>query len=449
MTSENGTRTPETVATPGLSRRRFMQLVGVGATATTLGPVASALPGTTALAQARPSGPSGTAADDPYWNNVAGQFSMNRKIVNLNAGHYGVMPDVVKDAYQESIEVLNYDNTFYLGRTYPRQFQDVRGQLANLTGVAVEEIAITRGVTEALQNLIGGYNKIGPGEVAIYADIDYPSMQWAMESLRGRRRAEVVKIAIDATPGTLPSRQSIINAYTQAMDQNPTAKLLLLTDMVHRTGMVLPTAEITEIARERGVDVIVDAAHSWAHVDFTIPDLRCDFAGFNCHKWLNAPLGVGFLYVKTGRFADIDNDHGAPGSDAAAAVWTGTANSANVMAVPAAIDFHRRIGGANKERRLTYLRDYWVSAVRELDRIEVLTPSEPGMYGAITAFRVSELDNSKVPGWLLERHGIFTVQSGGGPRGDGIRVTPGLYNVPNDLDRFIEALHELNSIRTL
>jgi isopenicillin-N epimerase len=189
MASENVTRTQETVTTAGLSRRRFIQLVGVGATATTLGPAASALPGTTALAQAAPSG---TAADNRYWKHVARQFSVNRKIVNLNAGHYGVMPDLVKDAYQKSIEVLNYDNTFYLGRTYPRQFQEVRAELANLTGVAVQEIAITRGVTEALQNLIGGYNKIGPGEVAIYADIDYPSMQWAMESLRGRRGAEVV-----------------------------------------------------------------------------------------------------------------------------------------------------------------------------------------------------------------------------------------------------------------
>jgi selenocysteine lyase/cysteine desulfurase len=332
---------------------------------------------------------------------------------------------------------------------YPAQFQEVRRQLATLVGVTSQELAITRGVTEALQNLIGGYNKIGPGQAAIYADIDYPSMQWAMESLGARRGAEVVRIAIDATPGTVPNRQSVIDAYAQALDDHPNAKLLLLTDMVHRTGMVIPTAEIVDIARARGVDVIVDAAHSWAHVDFDIPDLRCDFAGFNCHKWLNAPLGVGFLYIKSSRFADIDHDHGAPGSDASAAVWTGTANSANVMAVPAAIEFHRSIGGANKASRLRYLRDYWVSAVSDLDKIEILTPSESGMYGAITAFRARHLDSSKVISWLLDRHSIFTVRSGGGPYGDGIRVTPGLYNVTSDLDRFIEALHELNGLATL
>ncbi|MFX7800673.1 aminotransferase class V-fold PLP-dependent enzyme, partial [Acinetobacter baumannii] len=86
--------------------------------------------------------------------------------------------------------------------------------------------------------------------------------------------------------------------------------LLLLTHVSHRTGLVMPVAEIVRMAKARGIDCIVDAAHSWGQLDIKVGDLEADFVGFNLHKWIGAPLGIGFLYIKKDRLDSIDRDMG-------------------------------------------------------------------------------------------------------------------------------------------
>lgn len=295
----------------------------------------------------------------------------------------------------------------------------MRVKVAEAVGAGVEEIALTRGATEALQHLIGGYNRLKPGDGVLYADLDYDSMQYAMNALRARRGVDVVKFDVPE-PAT---RQAVLDAYARAIEANPKTRLLLLTHVSHRTGLVMPVAEIARMAKAKGIDTIVDAAHSWGQIDFKVSELEADFVGFNLHKWIGAPLGVGFLYIRKDRLAAIDRDMGDEDfaeSDIRSRVHTGTVNFATVLTVPTAVALHQQIGAAAKQARLRHLRDYWVSRVRGFKDIEILTPDEAGSYGAITSFRLagktSKVDNEAIVVKLRDSHKVMTVRRPASPR---------------------------------
>ncbi len=387
--------------------------------------------------------------DEAFWGKVADQYQVASDITNLENGYYGMMTQSVLAEYQRNIELLNLHSSHYLRRTYDDSgMAAVRAQIAKVAGVLPEEIAITRGATEALQNLITNYRMLKPGDVAMYSDLDYDSMQYAMTYLKERRGANVVTINMPE-PAT---RQGVLDAYASAFAANPKTKLLLLTHISHRTGFVMPIAEISAMAKAKNIDVIVDAAHSWGQMDFNIPDLNVDFAGFNLHKWMGAPLGVGFLYIRKDRLADIDRafaDGDWDASDIRSRVHSGTTNTANVMTVPAALTAHSNLGAANKQARLRYLRDYWVSRVRAFKGIDILTPDVAGSYGAITSFRltgkVSKAENLAVANELREKHNIFTVRRGGVAAGNCVRVSAALFTKPTDLDRLVAALKTMTA----
>ncbi|MGW4796984.1 aminotransferase class V-fold PLP-dependent enzyme [Nonomuraea sp. NPDC004297] len=224
----------------------------------------------------------------------------------------------------------------------------------------------------------------------------------------------------------------------------------MLSHLNNRTGLVTPVREIVAMARRRGVDVIVDAAHSWGQLDFTLAGLDADFAAFSLHKWMGVPLGAGFLYIRESRLADIDllyADETYPASDIRSRVHSGTMNVAPFLTVDAALDFHDTLGAGAKQARLRFLRDRWVHGLRDLGGFDVLTPDEPGMYGALTAFRVrgrtTEAANVALADELMSRHRIFTVARSGMTGGDAVRVTPALFTSAADVDRLVAALREI------
>jgi selenocysteine lyase/cysteine desulfurase len=272
-------------------------------------------------------------------------------------------------------------------------------------------------------------------------------MQYAMKWLADRRGVRVVRIVIPEPA----NRENVVGAYAAAMDANPGVRLLLLTHLNNKTGLVLPVAAITTLARRRGADVILDAAHAWGQINFDVDDLGADFIGFNLHKWIGAPIGVGVLYIRRGRLGDIDRkmgDEDQPSDNILSRVHSGTANFAAFLTVPAALDFHAAVGAAHKVARLRYLRDRWVRAIRDLSNLDVLTPDDPEMAGAITSFRLhgrtSSEDHQRLAETLRKQYGLFTVRRTGLERGDCVRVTPALYNSPADVDRLVTALKQLS-----
>lgn len=440
--------------TETISSDRRSILKGLAAAAvTSLAAPASAA--TVMAADGLPAQPTGTAAaiatDKAYWAAVKGLYAVTPDVVNFENGYWGIMPEPVRREFIRQSDMINYQNTYYARQRAGTDFEAVRAKVAEAVGAAPDEIALTRGATEALQLLIGGYNRLKPGDGVLYADLDYDSMQYAMNALRARRGVDVVKFDVPE-PAT---RQAVLDAYARAIEANPKTRLLLLTHVSHRTGFVMPIAEIARMAKAKGIDTIVDAAHSWGQIDFRVGELESDFVGFNLHKWIGAPLGVGFLYIRKDRLADIDRDLGDEDfaqDDIRSRVHTGTVNFATVLTVPTAVALHQQIGAAAKQARLRYLRDSWVSRVRGFKDIEILTPDEAGSYGAITSFRLtgktSKADNDAIVAKLRDSHKVMTVRRAGVARGQCIRVTPALFTDEADLDRLVEALAIVTGTKT-
>lgn len=376
-------------------------------------------------------------------------WDVDRSVANLENAYWGVMPREIADDYLEQTRFLNRRNVVFVrdaiaGHERTVAMDRVRADVATLMAAPTEELALTRNGTEALQNLIMQYGRLKPGDAVMYADLDYDEMQQAMESLRHYRGANVLTFTIPEPATTA----NILAAYEQQLKAAPAnLKMLLVTHLSNRTGIVMPVKEIVAMARARGVDTIVDAAQTIGHMHFTLADLDADFVGFSLHKWLCAPIGTGAIWIRGSRLPDIEPCMGStmfPVDDTRSRTSVGTVNFAAAMTVPKAIAFHDRIGGPRKQQHLQALRNYWVERVQDIEGIQILTPDDPARHGAVTSFRLPAMKEyaaaQELGKILLEKHKILTVARRGIAGGSVVRVTPTLYNTPEELDRLVGAL---------
>ncbi|MDQ7019747.1 MAG: aminotransferase class V-fold PLP-dependent enzyme [Robiginitomaculum sp.] len=386
--------------------------------------------------------------DEKYWAEIAMDFDVTPDVINLENGYWGLMSRPVLEKYIANTRAVNRNNSYYARRGYKEDFPAILRRIERELGARRGEIVLTRNATEALQGLINGYDRLKPGEAVMYADLDYYSMIAAMDTLAARQSCEVVRLNIPEPV----DYDGILEFYRAALADHPKVRLLLLTQIGHRTGLQIPVREITKMARAAGVDVIVDAAHSYGQLDVKIDDIGADFIGFNLHKWIGAPLGVGAMYIRENRLGDIaPNPSAAPSEKDGieGRVHTGTTNFAAVMTIPDAFDYHARIGAGHKEARLRYLRDVWVEAVRDIENLRVLTGNDPRLHGGITSFRfdgkTSVAENKAIVERLLKDHGIFTVHRDGVANGACVRVTPSIYNSVDDVQQLARALRALST----
>lgn len=425
--------------------RRILLCAGAALPALGLNTAASAAPSIAATVPTSDLPPAQRARDETYWQAVTAQYDVNRDVANLENGYWGVMARPVLAAYRRRVAEVNHDNAVYARVHFADDYARVKARAAGLLGIDASELAMARNATEALQALIGGYNRLQPGDAVLYADLDYDSMITAMKWLRQRRGVEVVNIGLPEPA----NYQNLIDAYEQALRAHPRVRMMLLTYASHRTGLLTPVAEIVAMARRHGVDVIVDATQALGQVDFRLPDLGADFVGFNFHKWIGAPLGTGGLYVRRERIADIDPFMGqeGPADSIDTRTHTGTVDFAALLTLPDAIDFHLGIGAATKHYRLQYLRDRWVHAVADLPSLQILTPEDPRLYSASTSVRLrgqtSMAQNAALARRLLDEFGVLTVPRDGVAGGACVRVTPSLFTRPEEVDRLAAALRSI------
>ena len=398
--------------------------------------------------------PVGAKGQEPDLSDMPSLWDVDRSIANLENAYWGVMPKVVNDEYLSQTRFLNQRNVVYVrdgiaGRERTVEMEKVRADVAALMGGATDEFALARNGTEALQNLIMQYGRLRPGDAVMYADLDYDEMQQAMTALRLSRGANVLTFAIPEPATTA----NILAAYERELNRAPAnLKLLLVTHLSNRTGIVMPVKEIVALARARGVDTIVDAAQTIGHMNYTLADLGADFVGFSLHKWLCAPIGTGAIWIRGSRLKDIEPCMGStmfPADDTRSRTSLGTVNFAATLTVPAALAFHRRIGGARKQAHLQSLRNYWVERVRDIPGMQILTPDDPARFGAVTSFRLPAMKDygaaQRLSRILLEKHRILTVARRGIENGSAVRVTPTLYNTHAELDRLVTALRAESS----
>jgi selenocysteine lyase/cysteine desulfurase len=378
-------------------------------------------------------------ADEAYWATIRDAFTVADDFINLENGYFGIQPDPVLKAFLRYTAEANAETARFLRLAFPPLEEQVMAGLARFAGVGADELVITRNATEAMNILAQGY-PFRPGDEVILGEHDYDHVVPIFELLAERKGIVLKRVEVPLHPS---DDDEILDRYEAAL--TPRSRVMLLTHMIHFTGQILPVAKLAALARARDVDTMVDAAHSFAHLDFRLPTLGADFVALNLHKWLGAPLGTGALHIRReriGEIAPLFADRVFPEGDIRHLGHFGTTPPAAILAISDAIAFHNRIGSANKEARLRYLREYWMDRVRELPRVELLTPRDPVRSCAIGTFRIAGSDVQQTADALYDRYGIFAVGRPLGPYA-GVRITPHLYTRLDELDRLVEAIGEL------
>ena len=383
-------------------------------------------------------------------------YDVDRSITNLENAYWNVMAKPVEDEYFRKLSYVNRRNVPFVRGVIPEEslpveLEKVRASVAKLINAEVDEIALTRCGTESLQDLISGYNPLKPGNTIIFCDLDYDSMQNTMLFLKERRGVGVVTFAMPEPATT----SNILGAYEDILKKTPTAKLMLVTHLCHRTGLVNPVKEIIALARKHGVACILDTAQAVGQMPVDVTEIDADFAGFSLHKWVGAPLGTGAIYIRKSKLNEIDvclGNREDPANDISSRIYPGTYNFAAVMTIPVAISFHNQLTVERKKARLQYLRNHWVSRVREIEGVEILTPDDPSRYGATTSFRLKGMNSfeqaKRVQKLLMAKYNILTVAREGISQGAAVRVTPALYNTIEELDRLVLAIRQEHSVLT-
>ncbi|MCK3846142.1 MULTISPECIES: aminotransferase class V-fold PLP-dependent enzyme [unclassified Pseudomonas] len=386
------------------------------------------------------------ADNERHWHTIAQRYELQPGPINLENGYFGRMSRAVQAQYLEHISFINRSNSVHVRQRFEQgENVEIRRTLAALIDVDPESIAFTRNATEALQSLIRNYNRLQPGDQVLISDLEYDTVKGAMRWLADVRGVEVIEVS-----HTHPaSFDSLVQTYNKAFAQYPRLKLMALTHVTHRTGLVMPVAAIAKAAREQHIDVILDGAHALGQFEFNLAELGIQFAGFNLHKWMGAPLTLGFLYIAPERLADIDPDMGEfhyPATDVRARTSYSTPNFPALMTLPLVFEEHRQLGGAAaKGARVNYLRDLWVNQVRPLPGIEVLTSDDPRLYCGITAFKFLGRDQQVMVDRMLRDYDLFTTTRVGASFGTCIRVTPGLVTSAADIDVLVNAINQLST----
>ena len=385
------------------------------------------------------------ARDEAFWQTFADRYDRHPGPVNLENGYFGRMSRTVVEEYQRNIELINNSNSIYVRQRFEQHDSlDIRAQLAELIGVRAQSVAFTHNATAGLQSLIRNYNRLQPGDQVLICDLEYDTVKGAMRWLAKHRGVEVIEIE-HAHPATF---DSLLATYREAFIRYPKLKLMTLTHVTHRTGLVMPVQAIAALAKEHGVDIILDGAHALGQIEFDLEALGIAFAGYNLHKWIGSPLTLGFLYIAPQRLADIDPDMGEmhfSAGDIRSRTPYSTPNIPALMTLPLVFEEHRSLGGAAaKGARVNYLRNLWVSAVRNLPGIEVMTPDDPRLYCGITSLRFTRhADQQAMVERLLNDYNLFTVVRNGAACGPCIRVTPSLTTTATEIQQLVLALNEL------
>ncbi|MBI3665524.1 MAG: aminotransferase class V-fold PLP-dependent enzyme [Acidobacteria bacterium] len=383
--------------------------------------------------------PDEIARDEDFWFRVRHAFTIDRNIINLNNGSVSPSPQVVQDAMRHYLDVTNMQPAYYVDEYLIPQIERVRSRLAAAFGCDPEEMAVTRNTSESLAIVQYGLD-LKAGDEVLTTTQDYPSMlmNWGQ---RARRDGIVLKtIAFPVPP---PSLDDLYERFERAI--TPRTKVILFCHMTYTTGQIFPVKRICRMARERGIQTIVDGGHTFAQFPFTRDDLACDYYGTSLHKWLTAPIGTGFLYVRReniprvwalmGSTQDMTND-------IRKFEHIGTAPVANKNAITEALNFHESLGAERKAARLRYLRERWSRRVEKLPGVKILTSYDPEQGCALGGMSIASVDADKLVDFLMQKHRIHVRARHVPGEYSCIRVTPNVYTTLEEVDTFSAAIEE-------
>ncbi len=374
------------------------------------------------------------AIDEDFWAVIQQSFSVTRGIVNLNNGGVSPSPRMVTEAFVRYTWQQEDATAYTMWQILEPQSETIRTGLAEIFGCDAEEIAITRNASESLEILLMGMD-FKSGDEILSSTQDYPRM---LTTLKQREMREGLKLNLIKVPIAPKDVNDLATPFERAI--TPRTKLILMSHQINLTGQIMPVKKVCEMARSKGIETIVDGAHSFAQFDFKQADLGCDYFGTSLHKWLYAPKGTGMLYVRKEKIPKVwalmaSEDRNK--SDIRKFEEIGTHSAAMRLAIGEAILFHNAIGGKRKEARLRYLSRYWMNKLKSVPKVGFNTSFDDAQSCAIGNFKIEGIDPAQIGSYLMAKHKIFTTPIVH-EEFTGIRITPNVYTTLWELDRFCE-----------
>lgn len=379
------------------------------------------------------------AGDEFFWREVQGAFTVDRSLVNLNNGGVSPAPAVVQDAMKRYLDFSNMAPVYNMWEILEPQREGVRQRVARDFGCDTEEIALTRNASESLQICQLGID-LQPGDEVLTTTHDYGRM---INTFKQRERRDGIKLKQFSLPVPAEDPDEIVRLFEENI--TPNTRMILMCHIVNITGQIMPVKEVVQMARKKGIPVIVDGAHAYAHFEFKHEDLDCDYYGSSLHKWLLAPHGTGLLYVRKEKIKDLWPLMAATekqDNDIRKFEEIGTHPAANYLAIADALTFHQGVGAKRKEERLRYLTHYWANKLLTHDRIKLNTSLDPAYSCAIGNVQIEGVDTVKLKEYLWKAHRIIVVPIMH-KEFQGLRVTPNLYTTIEELDRFVGAMEHV------
>jgi selenocysteine lyase/cysteine desulfurase len=376
--------------------------------------------------------------DEDFWYYVQQSFTVSPELINLNNGGVSPSPKIVQDAMKRYLDFSNEAPSYYMWRILDQGREPLRKDLARISGCTAEEVAINRNASEALETVIFGLN-LKAGDEVVVCKYDYPNCINAWKQREQRDGIKLVWIDMD-----LPSEDNeyMSSQYIKAF--TPRTKLVHVTHVYNWTGQIVPVRMIADAAHAKGIEVLVDGAHSFAHFEYTIPSLGADYFGTSLHKWLASCIGTGMTYIKKDKIAGLfplfaAGDPKSP--DIRKFENLGTRPFFIEQATGKAIGFYDMIGAARKEKRLFYLKNYWMSAVKDVPRVKFFTSMKPGFGCGIGVVHIEGKTAQQLDNFLFENYKIHAT-SLTWEKVEGVRITPNVYTTTKDLDKLIAGITE-------
>jgi isopenicillin-N epimerase len=379
------------------------------------------------------------ATDEDFWMTVRQAYTVDPTLINLNNGGVSPSPRQVMETMKRALDWSNTTPVYSMWQQIEPRREHTRRDLARLFGCDPEEMAIVRNASEALETVILGLD-LQPGDEVVATDQNYPRM---LQTWRQRARRDGIVLKTIKVPAPAEKLSDLTAAFERAI--TPKTKVIEVCHITNLTGQIYPVREIVEMARARGVEVLVDGAHAFAHFPFTRDDLGCDYYGTSLHKWLGAPHGTGFLYVRRSKIKGLWPLMAAPEEktdDIRKFEEIGTHPAANHHAISEALAFTLGIGIERKAARLRFLRKRWADRFASRANARVLTRDDPAHACGLGFIELLDLDPVKVAGHLLEKHGIIVVAIMH-EQFRGLRVTPNVYTATREVDLFADVLEKV------
>jgi len=425
-----------------VDRRNFLSLAGkgIGLAALSSATVASLLKEVVAASSSIAHlTPEQAAMDEDYWAVIQNSFSVTRGIINLNNGGVSPSPRIVTEALVRYIWQQEDATAYTMWQILEPQSETIRTGLAEMFGCDREEIAITRNASESLEVLLMGMD-FKAGDEILTTTQDYPRM---LTTLRQREKREGLVLKLVKIPIPPKNLDEIVSAFEKGITNR--TRLILISHQVNITGQITPVKAVCEMARAKGIETIVDGAHSFAQFDFKQKDLGCDYFGTSLHKWLYTPKGTGLLFVRRDKIPKIWPLMAAESkqaNDIRKFEEIGTHSAAPKLAIGEALLFHNGIGGKRKEARLRYLSRYWMNRLKDVPKVRFNTSFDPKQSCAIANVDIEGVNPSATGSYLFDKHRIFTTPIVH-EEFQGLRITPNVYTTLGELERFSNVMESI------